>query len=139
VARRVYFAFDYKDVFKVNQIRRAGEFVDVARAGFADASQWEQLKRKDDAVIKRAIDQALANTSLTVVCVGERTASRRWVKYELRASHARGSGLLGVFLPGEKGHPKPALLTEAEAPLYEWNPARFAIWVEQAAIRAGRR
>ena len=50
MARRVYFAFDYKDVFKVNQIRRAGEFTGVARAGFADASQWEKLKRKQDAV-----------------------------------------------------------------------------------------
>ena len=30
MARRVYFAFDYKDVFEVNQIRRSGEFVGVA-------------------------------------------------------------------------------------------------------------
>lgn len=138
MARRVYFAFDYRDVFKVNQVRRAGEFVGVARAGFADASQWEQLKRKDDAVIKRAIDQALANTSVTVVCVGERTASRRWVKYELNASRVRGNGVLGVYLPGEKGHPKPQALVDAGAPLREWNPARFPAWVEEAAIGTGR-
>jgi hypothetical protein len=30
MARRLYFAFDYQDVFEVNQIRRSGEFVGVA-------------------------------------------------------------------------------------------------------------
>jgi hypothetical protein len=135
MARRVYFAFDYKDIFKVNQIRRSGEFIPVAVAGFTDASQWEKLKQRNDRVIERAIDNALERTSVTVVCIGERTASRRWVKYELRASKARGNGLLGVYLPGEYGHPKPSGL--GEAPVYRWNSSRFADWVEAAYQRSG--
>jgi hypothetical protein len=130
LARRVYFAFDYKDVFEVNQIRRAGEFVDVAVAGFTDASQWEKLKQKSDRVIEREIDKALERTSVTVVCVGPRTANRRWVKYELRASKARGNGLLGVYLPRHSGHPKPTGL--GAAPLYQWDRLRFSHWVEAA-------
>lgn len=137
MARRVYFAFDYKDVFAVNQIRRAGQFVDVAVAGFTDASQWEKLKEKDDAVIRTAIDNAVGRTTVTVVCVGERTATRRWVKYELQVSRDRGNGLLGVYLPGESGHPKPKVLEDEGAPLYDWNASRFAEWVEAAAVRAG--
>ncbi|MFN8150799.1 MAG: TIR domain-containing protein [Solirubrobacterales bacterium] len=136
MARRVYFAFDYQDVFSVNQIRNAAQFVDRSVAGFHDASQWEKLKQKDDAVIKKAIDDALVGTTVTVVCVGARTSSRRWVKYELKASAARGNGLLGVYLPGESGHTKPSDL--GEAPLYGWNASRFADWVEAAATRAGR-
>ena len=135
MARGVYFAFDYQDVFKVNQMRKAGEFVDVAVAGFTDASQWEKLKERDDAVIRKAIDDALENTTVTVACVGERTASRRWVKYELTASRERGNGLLGVYLPGESGHPKPTEL--GDEPLYRWDPERFADWVEAAAKKAG--
>jgi hypothetical protein len=136
MARKVYFAFDYQDVFEVNQIRRSGEFVGVAVAGFADASQWETLKLKSDDSIRSAIDAALVGTSVTAVCVGARTASRRWVQYELRASIARGNGLLGVFLPGQSGHPKPELL--GAAPLRNWNSARFGAWVEEAAAAAGR-
>jgi hypothetical protein len=136
MARRVYFAFDYLDVFEVNQIRNAGQFIDVAVAGFTDASQWEKLKERDSAVIEKAIDDALVNTSVTVACVGARTASRPWVKYELKASAARGNGLLGVYLPGETGHPKPTEL--GEAPLYAWDSGRFADWVEAAAVSAGR-
>ena len=138
MARRVYFAFDYRDVFAVNQIRRSGQFVGVAVAGFADASQWEALKNKSDLAIQRAIDASLTNTSVTVVCVGSRTASRRWVKYELRESIARGKGILGVYLPGHAGHPKPVELDRAGAPLYRWNPDRFSAWIEAAAIKAGR-
>jgi hypothetical protein len=137
MARRVYFAFDYKDVFAVNQIRRAGEFVDVAVAGFTDASQWEKLKEKDDGVIRAAIDSAVQRTTVTVVCVGERTASRRWVKYELEVSRNRGNGLLGVYLPGESGHLKPKVLEDEGAPLYHWSHDRFADWVEAAATGAG--
>jgi hypothetical protein len=134
MARRVYFAFDYQDVFK--QIRNAGQFIDVAVAGFTDASQWEKLKQRDDAVIRKAIDDALIGTSVTVACVGERTAGRRWVKYELNASRARGNGLLGVYLPGESGHTKPIEL--GDAPLYAWNARSFGAWVEAAALKAGR-
>jgi hypothetical protein len=133
MARRVYFAFDYLDVFAVNQIRRSGEFVDVAVAGFTDASQWEKLKQKDDKVIARAIDKALMNTGVTVACIGSRTASRRWVTYELAASVARGNGLVGVYLPGTRGYPIPKVLSDAGAPVYQWNAQRFATWVEAAA------
>lgn len=135
MARRVYFAFDYQDVFAVNQIRRCGQFVDVAVAGFTDASQWEELKRKQDSAIKRAIDNALKNTSVTVACIGPRTATRRWVRYELAASAARGNGLLGVYLPGLKAQPIPTTLAKAGAPVYQWNSQRFAAWVEAAALR----
>lgn len=133
MARRVYFAFDYQDVFEVNQIRRSGQFTGVAVAGFSDASQWEKLKRKSDAAIRKAIDDALVGTTVTVVCVGKRTASRQWVKYELRASKARGNGLLGVYLPGQSDGVKPAEL--GGAPLYQWNQARFPDWIEAAYRR----
>ncbi|KUI28155.1 hypothetical protein AU195_20555 [Mycobacterium sp. IS-1496] len=138
MARHVYFAFDYQDVFKVNQVRRAGQFVGIARAGFLDASQWEKLKLLNRAVIKRTIDASLINTSVTVVVVGARTASREWVRYELDASIARGNGLLGVYLPGESGHPKPSALERVGAPLFSFDLQRFATWVEAAALRAGR-
>jgi hypothetical protein len=138
VARRVYFDFDYKDVFAVNQIRMSGRFIDVAVAGFADASQWEKLKMLDPVKIKKAIDQAVQLTSVTVACIGEHTASRRWVNYELRVSRDRGNGLLGIYLPGIRGYAVPKVLTEERAPVYQWNSSRFADWVEAAAIRAGR-
>jgi hypothetical protein len=133
----VYSAFEYADVFAVNQIRLSGQFIGVAVGGFSDASQWEKLKRLDDAKIKRAIDRAVLRTTVTVACIGARTASRRWVNYELRVSQERGNGLLGVYLPGTRGYPVPRALDAAGAPVYQWNSPRFGAWVEAAAVQAG--
>jgi len=44
------------------------------------------------------IDDALVGTSVTVVLIGEATASRPWVKYEIDKSVQRGNGLLGAHV-----------------------------------------
>jgi hypothetical protein len=87
--------------------------------------------------IQAAIDEAVKRTSVTVACIGPWTASRRWVNYELRASWARGNGLLGIFLPGVSTYPIPKVLLDEDWPVHEWNAARFGDWVEEAAARAG--
>ena len=69
MARRVFFSFDYKHVWRVNQIRSAPNVIGTAAAGFQDASIWEEAKKKGDKAIKDMIDKALHNTSVTVVCV----------------------------------------------------------------------
>jgi MTH538 TIR-like domain (DUF1863) len=137
MARRVYFAFDYRDVFNVNGGRRSGQFVGVARAGYVGASHSEQLKKRDPTTIQVAIDHVLQGRSVTVAVVGPSTASRQRVNYELNASIARDDGLPGVVFPGESGQPEPAALTRTGAPLYAFASARFADWVEVAARRTG--
>jgi hypothetical protein len=137
VTRRVYFAFDPLDIAAVNEMRGAGRFVDVSVAGFADTAEWEQLKRLEAGRAQAAIDEAVKRTSVTVACIGPWTASRRWVNYELRASWARGNGLIGIFLPGMSGYQIPKVLTDEGAPVYEWSAERFGLWVEEAAARAG--
>jgi hypothetical protein len=39
---------------------------------------------------------------VTAVLIGEHTAQRRWVRYELQSSLARGNGIVGVFIHGIK-------------------------------------
>ena len=62
------------------------EVMGTAAAGFADASIWEEAKKKGDKVIKAMIDDALKNTSVTVVCVTFGTAQR----INVGAAHAVG-------------------------------------------------
>jgi hypothetical protein len=69
MARRVFFSFHYKHVWKVNQIRSMPNITGSAAAGFQDASLWEESKKKSDKAIKNLIDEGLKNTSVTVVCV----------------------------------------------------------------------
>jgi hypothetical protein len=41
---------------------------------------------------------ALFGTTVTAVLIGSQTASRRWVKYEINQSLARGNGLFGIYI-----------------------------------------
>jgi hypothetical protein len=62
--------------------------------GFQDASLWEEAKIKGDANIKWLFDEALENTSVTIVSIGYQTASHKYVNYEVTQSIKRGNGIL---------------------------------------------
>ena len=96
MARRVFFSFDYKHVWKVNQIRSITNIIGTAAAGFQDASLWEEAKKKGDKEIKKMIDKALENTSVTVVLVTYGTAQRKYINYEIDKSLEKGNGLVAV-------------------------------------------
>ena len=97
MARRVFFSFHYqRDIWRVNQIRSIPNVTGCSAAGFQDASLWEEAKKKSDDAVKKLIDDGLANTSVTVVCVGAKTAGRKFISYEIEQSIKRGNGIVGV-------------------------------------------
>jgi len=97
MARRVFFCFHYqRDIWQVNQIRNVPNVVGCAAAGFQDASLWEAAKKNGDPAIKKLIDDGLQNTSVTVVCIGSKTAGRKYINYEIEQSIKRGNGIVGI-------------------------------------------
>jgi hypothetical protein len=105
VAKRVYFAFHYQDVseFRANVVRKHNALQGVAEAGYYDASIWEESKKKGDVALKRLINAELEYTSVTAVLIGSQTYARRWVRYEIMKSVARGNKLLGIHINGITG------------------------------------
>jgi MTH538 TIR-like domain (DUF1863) len=147
MARRVFFSFDYKHVWKVNQIRNIPNVTGVAAAGFADASLWEESKKKSDAAIEKLIDDGLYNTTVTVVLVDYGTAGRKFIKYEIEQSLKRGNGLVAVQIHdvkdsnGNVGQPGaiPTGITENGFKAYKYtSSAKLAEWIEEAAKLAGK-
>ena len=148
MARRVFFSFHYqRDIWRVNQIRNLDQVVGVAAAGFADASLWEEAKKKGDAAIKGMIDDGLRNTSVTVVCIGAATAGRKYIDYEISQSIARGNAIIGVqihHLKDSGGNidtvgATPAKLVAAKAKLYKYvDHPLLKTWIEEAATAAGK-
>jgi len=97
MARRVFFSFHYqRDIWRVNQIRSIPNITGCAAAGFQDASLWEEAEKKGDAAVKKLIDDGLTNTSVTVVCIGAKTAGRKYINYEIDQSIKRGNGIVGI-------------------------------------------
>lgn len=145
MARRVFFSFHYQDIFRVNVVRNSGVVLGNAAAGFHDASLWEKTKRRGSIAVKRLIDRGLDGTSVTCVLIGQKTADRKFVTYEIEQSVQRGNGLLGIHINSikdQKGETDfwqgdvPAALKKHDAPIYSWDRNSFGQWVEQAYKRA---
>jgi len=100
MVRRVFFGFHYKrDIWRASQVRNSWVTKpDREAAGFWDAADWEKLKKRGDVAVKRWINKQLEGTSVTAVLIGAETYSRRWVRYEIARSFARGNGLLGIHI-----------------------------------------
>jgi MTH538 TIR-like domain (DUF1863) len=148
MARRVFFSFHYqRDIFRINQIRSIPNITGTSAAGFQDASLWEESKKKGRAAIEKMIDDALFNTTVTVVCIGSQTAGRQYVNYEIEKSIARGNGVIGIQIAHLIGHDKkadaqgatPKLLTDNDIKIYKYvDHEKLAARIEEAAKAAGK-
>jgi hypothetical protein len=86
----------FRASFRVNVVRKSGVVLGTAAACFQDASLWEKTKKQGTEAVKRLIDRGLEGTMVTCVLIGQKTASRRYVTYEIQQSVKRGNGLLGT-------------------------------------------
>lgn len=103
--RRVFFSFHYqRDVWRVSQIRNSWRTRGGDTQPFLDAASWESIKRQGERAVHDWIDCQLAGTGVTVVLIGENTAERPFVRHEIRESHRRGNGLLGIHIHKLKDH-----------------------------------
>lgn len=101
--RSTFYSFHYRDVFRVNHIRKAGVIRPSDRERLPtprDRSLWEKRKSQSPAALAYMINGALAGTTVTAVLAGYETWRREWVRYEIARSLMRGNGLLTVFIDG---------------------------------------
>lgn len=161
LARRVFFSFHYgRDVWRVNQVRNSWVTPpNREAAGFFDAADREEIKRATDEKIRRWIDEQLHNTSVTVVLIGNETAEREYVQYEIKKSIERGNGIVGIKIHSLKdkesssdfsgSNPLNEFVVEdgnevtrlsSIFPTYDWKRdsgrENIGEWVEEAAQRA---
>ena len=146
MARRTFFSFKYKDVSRAMVVRNSWVTQGKEAAGFIDAADFEEIKRKGEPAIKAWIDNQLKGTSVTVVLVGEKTCSSRWVKYEIEKSIEIGNGLLGIDVSKIKDLQGNTSDRCGKIPngynFYLWNNdegyKNMGDWIEKAAKDAGR-
>lgn len=159
MTRRVFFSFHYDDVWRVNQIRNSWVVPGVEAAGFLDKAEFEKVERQGKRAIESWIDRQLNGTTVTVVLIGQETANRPYVQYEILQSYERGNGLLGINIHNIKdtkgqtqwySGPNPfgsvevdggfwgktALSNKLTIPIYDWvhsdGRRNIATWVENA-------
>ena len=89
-------------MWRAGQVRNCWVTQDRESAGFWDAAVWEEVKRKGEGAIEKWIDDQLKGMSVTAVLIGAETAERKYVGYEIKQSHSRDNGMLGIYIHNMK-------------------------------------
>ena len=94
--RQIFYSFHFdNDVFRVQQIRNIGALEDNKPVS---ANDWETVKKGGDKAVEKWIDDNMKYRSCVVVLIGEETAKRPWVKYEIKKAWQDDKGLLGIHI-----------------------------------------
>ncbi|HMM74860.1 MAG TPA: TIR domain-containing protein [Gammaproteobacteria bacterium] len=92
----VFYSFHYaNDALRVQMVRNIG-----ALEGNAPVSPnaWEEVKRKGPTAIQKWIDDSMNYRRCVIVLVGEQTAGRHWVEYEIKKAWNDKRGLFGIYI-----------------------------------------
>ncbi|MEK3714049.1 TIR domain-containing protein [Paenibacillus sp. FSL R7-0333] len=96
MARKAFYSFHYKlDNWRASQVRNIGAI--EGNASISD-NDWEEVKKGGDKAIQNWIDNQLKGRSCTIVLIGEETAGRKWIKYEMEKSWNQSKGVLGIYI-----------------------------------------
>jgi hypothetical protein len=96
-----YFAFDFDDVIRVNNVRQTGKIgprVVPRSRGFLDRSVWESKNINTSKGLKELMQQASKSSSVVCVLIGTNTWFSRWVRYEIALSVINERGLMAIDL-----------------------------------------
>lgn len=100
VQRKVFFSFHFdNDAWRASQVRNMGILEGNEPV---TSNDWEAVKRGGDAAIERWIANQMKGRTCAVVLVGAETASRPWVKYEIKKAWNDGLGVVGIRIHGLK-------------------------------------
>jgi len=96
MARIVFTSFHYvPDNWRASQIRNMGK---IEGNSVATTNKWEEVTNGGNKAIEKWIDDNMSGKSCVVVFVGENTAGRKWIKYEVEKAWNEGRGIFGIFV-----------------------------------------
>jgi hypothetical protein len=96
MARQVFFSFHFdNDYWRTQTVRNINA---LSGQKIVSSNDWEEVKQNGDPAVRRWIDGQLERKSCLVVLVGEKTAQRKWVKYEIEKAWNAGKGVLGIHI-----------------------------------------
>lgn len=96
MAHRTFFSFHYKpDNWRAGQVRNMG--IIEGNKPVSD-NDWEEVTKGGDDAIRKWINEQLSGKSCAIVLIGEKTAGRKWITYEIRQAWNDGKGVVGVYV-----------------------------------------
>lgn len=96
MARKIFTSFHYiPDNWRASQVRNMGK---IEGNSIATTNKWEEVTKGGDKAIEKWIDDNMSGKSCVVVLVGEKTADRKWIDYEIEKAWKENRALLGIHI-----------------------------------------
>lgn len=97
-AKTVFYSFHYeRDVSRVQLVRNINA---LEGQPLLNAQAWEAVLRQGSQAIVDWIDNQMKYKRAVVVLIGQETASRPWVIYEIEKAWTEKKPLVGVYIHG---------------------------------------
>ena len=129
--RRVYLSFHVDDLPQVNGFRLMARAPNL-EIEFNDGSLREVINSVRGSYIKQEIRSIIHKASVVVCLIGNGTAWREWVEWELQTAYELGKGICGIRLKDSHGR-TPQLLRDVGAPITQWGNVEDLISVIECA------
>ena len=123
--RNVFISFHVDDEAQVNLLRAQAkdQKFDIE---FRDYSIKEPFDKKWRTNCKEKISQ----TSALVCMIGEKTAQREAVNWEIEQAYRQGKKVIGIKIYEDLNYPIPKPLLDNKAPIVEWNLEKISNLLE---------
>lgn len=131
--RKLFLSFHYEDRNQVNGFRLLAHNPNLP-IDFSDVSVRAPINSEEAAYLKRTISEKINRCSVVVCLIGNGTAWREWVDWELETGLRLGKGVCGVRLKGSRGR-APDMLRRMDAPVANWDQDAIIAAIECAAAR----
>jgi len=129
--RRIYLCFHIEDIAQVNGFRLMARAPNL-EIDFYDGSLRETINSERSSYIKQQIGAIIQRTSVVVCLIGNGTAWRDWVNWELETAFSLGKGICRIRLKESRGQ-APELLRRIGLPIARWGDVGNLIGAIEAA------
>ena len=131
--RRVFLSFHIEDKQQVAGFRLMTKNPNLDLEIYDEGLQ-EPIDSEQSGYIKQVIREKIRHASVVVCLIGNRTAWRDWVEWEMITAIQERKGVCGVRLKGSHGR-TPSVLEELGAPVASWDLEDIIRVIECSAAR----
>ncbi len=132
-SRSVFLSFHREDLQQVHGFRlmMANDHVDL---DISDEPNRYPVGSERSAYIKQVLRERISRADVVICMIGNGTAWREWVDWELTTAQQYHRGICGVRLKSSRGR-TPEILREIDAPVAQWDLGGIRAAIECAAAR----
>lgn len=131
-SRHVFISFDHEDMDEVNLLRGQAKN-DKLDLQFDDHSVKEPYDSTNTDYIKRQIQEKIDRCSVTIVYLTDKSASSKWVNWEVEESIKRGKGVIGVYKGDNPPAKLPASFQQNGCKAVKWEHEGLSAAIEDAS------